>query len=257
MTLFKELYNYREMVYMLVRRDLQGRYQASVLGFLWTLISPLLQFAVYAFVFSVVLPSDIDKYYIYLFVAFIPWLFLASSVPAGSMCIVSQSNLVQKIYFPRIVLPISSTLTNFVTMLLSEIVVFVALLFSGVGLSIHVIALPIVMLVQLMFVLGIVLILSALTVYFRDLAHIMEIITMTWFYITPIVYPPKMLQDNFPLVLTLNPMAGIISSYRDILYYQQWPQFSSLTLAVLLGVATMVLGTVVFQRLQRGFAEEL
>lgn len=257
MDLLKELYTYREMIFMMVRRDLRGKYLASVLGFLWTFINPLLQFAVYAIIFSVVLPNDIDNYYIFLFVAYIPWFFLSTSIPVGSMCIMYQTNLVQKIYFPRIVLPISVTLTGFVNMLLSELVVFAVLILSGMGLSIHILALPIVMFVQLMFVLGIVLILSSLTVYFRDLAHIMEIVVMAWFYMTPIVYAPEMIKDNFPFVLALNPMAGIISSYRDILYYQRWPEFSALTLAVVFGVATMVFGTVIFQRLQRGFAEEL
>lgn len=257
MGLLKELYDYREMIVMLVRREIRGRYKGSVLGFLWTFLNPLLQFAVYAIVFSVVMPNNIDKYYIFLFVAFIPWFFLSTSIPVGSQCIMSQANLVQKIYFPRIVLPISVTLTGFVNMLLSELVVFAVLILSGVGLSRHILALPLVMLVQLMFVLGIVLILSSLTVYFRDLAHIMDIVVMAWFYMTPIVYAPEMIAEKFPLVLALNPMAGIISSYRDILYYQRWPQFDSLTLAVVSGVVTIVVGTVIFQRLQKGFAEEL
>lgn len=257
MSLFKELYNYREMIYMLVRRDLRGRYKGSVLGFLWTFVNPLLQFVVYAVVFSVLMRSDIEKFYVYLFVAFIPWFFLANAIPVGALCIQTQSNMVQKIYFPRIVLPLTITLTGFVNMLLSELVVFAVLICSGVGISIHVLALPLVMVVELMFVLGIVLIISALNVYFRDLAHIMDIITMAWFYATPIVYPPEMLTGTVPWLLIANPMAGIVASYRDILYYQRWPQFSSLTLAIVSGVVTVVLGTVIFQRLQRGFAEEL
>ena len=257
MSLFKELYNYREMVFMLVRRDLRGRYQASVLGFLWTFINPLLQLTVYAVVFAILLPSDIENYYIFLFVAFIPWHFLASSIPVGAMCIPSQANLVQKIYFPRIILPISVTLTGFTNMLLSELVVFAVLILSGMGLSIYLVALPVVMIVQLLFVMGFVLILSALTVYFRDLAHIMDIVMMAWFYSTPVVYAPEMIADKVPLMLTLNPMAGIISCYRDILYYQRFPQLSSLTTAIIFGLVTIVFGTFIFQRLQRGFAEEL
>lgn len=257
MELFKELYNYREMLYMLVRRDIRGKYKGSVLGFLWTFINPLLQFAVYAVVFSVLMRSDIEKFYVYLFVAFIPWFFFSNAIPVGSLCIQTQSNMVQKIYFPRIILPLSITLTGFVNMLLSELVVFAVLILSGIGISIHVLALPIVMVVELLFVLGIVLIISALNVYFRDLAHIMDIITMAWFYATPIVYPPEMIAGTFPFLLIVNPMSGIIASYRDILYYQRWPQFGSLTLAVVSGVVTVVLGTVIFQRLQRGFAEEL
>ena len=257
MQLFKELYNYREMIYMLVRREIRGRYKGSALGFLWTFINPLMQFAVYAVVFSVLMRTDIEKFYAYLFIGFIPWFFLSTSIPLGSICVQQQANLVQKIYFPRIILPLATTLTTFVNMLLSELVVFAVLVISGIGLSIHILALPVIMVVELMFVLGIVLIVSALNVYFRDLAHIMEIITMAWFYATPIVYPPEMVKDSFPWLLVLNPMSGIIASYRDILYYHRWPQFSSLTLAVVFGVATVILGTVIFQRLQRGFAEEL
>lgn len=257
MSLFKELYNYREMIYMLVRREIRGRYKGSVLGFLWTFINPLLQFAVYAIVFSILMPSNIDKFYAYLFIGFIPWFFLSTSIPVGALCIQTQASLVQKIYFPRIVLPLSATLTAFVNMLLSELVVFGVLICSGIGISIHVLALPLVMIVQLLFVLGIVLIISAINVYFRDLGHIMDIVTMAWFYATPIVYSPDMLVDKLPVLLVINPMAGIIGSYRDILYYQRWPQFSSLTVAIVAGVITVILGTVVFQRLQRGFAEEL
>ena len=257
MQLFKELYNYREMIYMLVRREIRGRYKGSALGFLWTFINPLLQFAVYAVVFSVLMRSNIDKFYAYLFIAFIPWFFFSTSIPVGAMCIQVQANMVQKIYFPRIILPLSATLTAFVNMLLSELVVFAVLIISGIGLSIHVLALPVIMVVEFLFVLGIVLIISALNVYFRDLAHIMDIVTMAWFYATPIVYPPEMVADIFPWLLVINPMAGIIAGYRDILYYQRWPQFDSLTLAVVFGIVTVILGTVIFQRLQRGFAEEL
>lgn len=257
MSLFKELYNYREMIYMLIHRDIRGRYKASVLGFLWTFINPLLQLTVYAVVFSVLLRSDIENYYIFLFVAFIPWHFFALSVPLGSNCIPAQVNLVQKIYFPRIILPISTVLGTFVNMLLSELVVFAVLIFSGIGLSIYIVALPVVMFVQLMFVMGVVLIISSVTVYFRDLAHIMDIVMMAWFYITPVVYAPEMIADRLPILLTLNPMAGIINCYRDILYYQRFPQLSSLTTAVIFGLITVIFGTIIFQRLQRRFAEEL
>ena len=132
MKLFRALYAYREMIWMLVRRELRGRYKGSALGFFWTFLNPLLQFAVYAVVFSILLPVDnIDKFYVYLFIAFVPWFFLATAIPVGATCIQSQSNLVQKIYFPRMVLPISTVVTGFVNMLLSEIVVFAVLLINS------------------------------------------------------------------------------------------------------------------------------
>lgn len=256
--LFKELFAYREMIVMLVRRELRGRYKGSVLGFLWTFLNPLLQFAVYAVVFSTIMRFDsIPKYYVYLFVAFIPWFFLSAAIPQGATCIQSQSNLVEKIYFPRMVLPISTVFTAFANMLLSELVVFAVLVFSGFGLSVYMLALPVVWFIQLLLVLGIVLIVSALTVYFRDLAHILDIAVMAWFYLTPVVYPPEAVPERLAFLLNLNPMTGIVDSYRKILYYRCWPDFSTMLLALAVGLAAVAVGAVVFQRLQRGFAEEM
>lgn len=257
MNLLKELYAYREMIYMLVRREIRGRYKGSILGFFWTFLNPLLQFIVYAIVFSTIMRMNIDQFYIYLFIAFVPWFFLATAIPQGAVCIQTQSNLVQKIYFPRMVLPISAVVTAFVNMLLSELVVFAVLLLSGFGVSFYIIALPVVWFIQFLFVLGIVLIVSAFTVYIRDLAHIMDIVVMAWFYATPIVYPPEMLPAQFKFLMYANPMYGIVEAYRAILYYKCWPDFSTMTLALALGVATILLGGIIFQRLQRGFAEEL
>lgn len=257
MKLFKELYDYREMIYMLVRRDLRGRYKGSILGFFWTFLNPLLQIMVYGVVFSTIMRVDIDQFYIYLFVGFVPWFMLTSAITQGAVCIESQSNLVEKIYFPRMVLPISTVMTCFVNMLLSELVVFAVLILSGHGLTGYIIALPPIMLIQLIFVLGIVLIVSACTVYVRDLAHILEIVTMAWFYATPIVYTPDMLPEQFKFLLYANPMSGIIDCYRQVLYYKQWPDLSMTTLALLVGVVTVCVGGIIFQHLQKGFAEEL
>ena len=257
MNIFRELYEYREMIYMLVQREIRGRYKGSALGFFWTFLNPLLQFVVYAVVFSTIMRVDIDQFYIYLFVAFIPWFFLATAIPQGATCILGQSNLVEKIYFPRMVIPISTVLTGFVNMLLSEVVVLLVLLVSGFGISYHIAALPIVMMIQLLFLMGIVLVISALTVYFRDLAHILDIVVMGWFYATPIVYPPDMVPQNLQFLLYLNPMSGIIKCYRQILYYKCWPDFSSMVLALIVGAVMLLVGIFVFQKFQRGFAEEM
>lgn len=257
MKLLKELYAYREMIIMLVRRDLRGRYKGSVLGFLWTFINPLLQFAVYTVVFSVLLRTNIDKFYVYLFVAFIPWFFTSTAIPQAATVIQAQSNLVQKIYFPRMVLPLSTVLTAFTNMLLSELVVFAVLVVTGFGLSIYLLALPVIMVVQFLLVFGISLIVSALTVYVRDLAHILDIIIMAWFYATPIVYPPEIIPEKLSFILYVNPMAGIVDCYRKALYYRCWPDFSTLLLALAIGCVLVAVGVVIFQRLQRGFAEEL
>ena len=257
MRLIKELYDYREMIYMMVRRDLRSRYKGSILGFFWTFLNPLLQIMVYGVVFSTIMRVDIEDFYIYLFVGFVPWFMLSSAVNQGAICIQSQSNLVEKIYFPRMVLPLSTVLTCFVNMLFSELVVFAVLLLSGFGLSGYIIALPPIMLIQLLFVFGIVLVVSACTVYVRDLAHILEIVTMAWFYATPICYTPEMLPEEFRFLLYANPMSGIVDCYRQALYYKEWPDLSMAMLALSIGVVTVFAGGVIFQHLQKGFAEEL
>lgn len=165
MQTIKELYNYREMIFSLVKRDLRGRYKGSALGFLWTFLNPLLQLGVYTVVFSLIMRSDIDKYYLHLFVALIPWLFFGTCLSGGASCIWSQQNMVKKIYFPREVIPLSYTISQFVNMLLSFIVIFVVLFISGHGINVKAISyLPLIMIIEFLLAMGITFIVSAVTV---------------------------------------------------------------------------------------------
>lgn len=258
MKTIKEIYAYREMIISLVKKDLRGRYKGSVLGFLWTFINPLLQLAVYTLVFSVILRSDIDKYYLFLFVALIPWMFFSSSLTSGASCILAQKDMVKKIYFPRQVLPIAHVTTCFVNMLLSFIVIFAVILASGVGINFRAICyLPIIMIVEYILALGFTLLTSALTVYLRDLEYVLGIITMAWQFLTPIMYSIDIVPQNVMTIFLANPMTPVIIAYRDILYYKQIPQINTLLHAFLLGISILIIGNIVFNKLQRHFAEEL
>lgn len=254
----KELYAYRQMIVGLVRMDLRGRYKGSVLGFLWTFINPLLQLLVYTLVFSIIMKNGIEKYYIYLFVCLVPWLFFSSSVTEGATCITRYKEMVSKIYFPREVLPISVVTSGFVNMLFCFIVIFAVLLISGFGINpIAVLYLPIIMIVEYILSLGFAMITAGLTVYFRDLAYILGIITMAWMYVTPIFYSVDMVPEKFQWAIKVNPMTSVIEAYREILYYKQIPDLSNLGLALGIGVLILVIGILVFHRLQKGFAEEM
>lgn len=258
MKVLKEILDYREMIFSLVRRDLRGRYKASVLGFLWTFINPLLQLFVYTMVFSVILRSGIDKFYLYVFVALVPWIFFSASLTSGAMSVVASKDMVEKIYFPREVLPISYVTSAFVNMLFSFLVIFAVLVLSGVGVNfVALLYLPVIMAVEYILALGGALLTSALTVYFRDLEYILSIVTMAWMYLTPIVYSIDMVPDSLMPIFNLNPMTPIIVAYRDILYYKQIPQLSTLLQGFFLGMLVMIIGLVVFRKLQKGFAEEL
>lgn len=254
----KELYAYRQMIFSLVKKDLRGRYKGSVLGFLWTFINPLFQLIVYTVVFSFILKTNIERYYLYLFVGLIPWIFFSSSITVGAASVVAQKDLIKKIYFPRMVIPISYVTSCFVNMLLCFIVIFAVIIFSGVGVNfLALLTLPVIMAVEYLLALGMALLASAVTVYFRDLEHILGIISMAWMYMTPIMYDKAIVPERLLPVFNLNPMTHVIECYRDVLYHKQIPDLTSLLSAAGLGILFLFIGCIVFSKLQKHFAEEL
>lgn len=258
MKLLKELWEYREMIISLTKRDLKSRYKGSVLGFFWMFLNPLLQLGVYTIVFSTIMRMGIEKFYLFMFVALVPWLFFSSCLSSGPSVIFSQQDMVKKIYFPREVLPLSFTISQFVNMLLSFIVIFAVVLISGV--TINLVAwlyLPLIMIIEFVLGLGITYLVSALSVYFRDLQYIMGIISMAWMYLTPVIYPVEMVPEQFIKLFYLNPMTAITIAYRDILYYGRIPEIGTLLNAVIMGILVLIIGQFVFSKLQRHFVEEL
>lgn len=253
----RELWSYREMIIMLVRRELRGRYKGSVLGFFWTFLNPLLQLAVYTAVFSVILRNDIERYYLFLFVALIPWIFMATSVQGGATSVLAQKSMVTKIYFPRQVLPISWVTTCFINMLLSFcIVIPVAALSNGLSLRALPYLIPTVI-IEYVLALGIALLVSGITVYFRDLEHILSICVMGWQFLSPIMYPAEWVPEQYQTLFHLNPMTAVIISYRNILYYKIPPDLSTMLNALVMGLVFLIAGWALFEHLQRHFAEEL
>lgn len=258
MKLLKELYAYREMIFSLVRRDLKGRYKGSVLGFLWTFLNPLLQLCVYTLVFSVIMRNDIEAYYLFLFVALIPWIFFSTCLSGGASCILAQQDMVKKIYFPREVLPVSFVTSQFINMVFSFIVVFAVILISGRGINLLALAcLPIIMIVEYILALGFTMICSAVTVYVRDLEYILVIVSMAWQYLSPVLYPVEWVPDTLRGIFYLNPMAPVIIAYRDILYYKQVPELGTLIHAAIFGIVLLAVGIVVFDKLKKRFVENL
>lgn len=251
-----EIFNYRGMISSLVKRDLKGRYKGSVLGFFWTFLNPLLQLGVYTLVFSVIMRNGISDYYLYLFVALIPWLYFSTCVSGGCNCVLSNAALVGKIYFPREVLPIAYTVSQLVNMILSFLVVFAVLIASGKGINLEAILyLPIIIFVETFLSLGVTFLFSAICVFFRDLIYLLGIISMVWQFVTPVMYGIDMVPEEMHGVFMLNPMTAIIVAYRDILYYKKIPEVSTLLNAFVFGVCTLIVGVIVFEKAQKHFAE--
>lgn len=258
MKVIKDIYEYREMIANLVKQDLRSRYQGSVLGFLWTFLNPLLQLIVYTLVFSNIMRSGIENYAIFLFVALIPWMFFSSSITGGASCMIERKELIKKIYFPRRVLCISYVTSAFVNMLLSFAVVFAVLIFTGYGIVIELLFyLPFLMLTEYLLALGIGLICSAVTVYFRDLQYILGIVCMAWMYVTPIMYAEKMVPEKYMPLFRLNPMTQIIGGYRCVLYEKIPPDLIAVGSVFVFDLLLLLIGNAVFGKLEKHFAEEL
>ena len=246
------------MIGSLVRRDLRGKYKGSVLGFLWTFINPLCQMIVYTIVFSVIVRNDLNKFYVYMIVGMVPWLFFDTSLRQGSGCVRYQGDMIKKIYFPREVLPLSCVTSNFVNMLFCFIIVFAVLIISGVGFSIKaLIFLPLIMAIEYLLTLGFALIVSAGTVFFKDLEHITTVILMAWIYGTPIMYSLKIVPENIKWIFLANPMTSIIEAYHNILYWKIVPDVKDIVYALIFGTVMVIIGEFVFAKLDDNFAEEL
>lgn len=253
----RDLFEYRQMIFNLVTRDLKGRYRNSLIGFFWTFLNPLLQLLIYTFAFSIVMPIGIDNYYMHLFVALVPWIFFSSCMTGGSRAVIDQQDMVKKIYFPRMVLPISYTTSQFVNMFLSFIVVLGVLIISGIGINLRVIIyLPFIMIIQYIFTLGITLICSSISVYYRDLEQIFGIVSVGLMYASPIVYSIDSVPEQFRSIIESVPMTTIIVAYRDILYYKQEPNVDNLIFLLMVSIVVFMIGWMVFDKLQRRFVEE-
>jgi ABC-type polysaccharide/polyol phosphate export permease len=212
---------------------------------------------VYAVVFPFILRVQEENYLIFLIVGIIPWTFFTNIINYGVTAVLRNANIIKKVYFPREILPISVVTSGLVNFLISCFIILIFVLISGVGLSWHLLLLPIVILVQYVFSLGLVFILSAIEVYIRDVEYIMNFVVMMLFYVTPIVYSISLIPNKYQWILYLNPMTTIINSYRDIFYYHQVPNLLSLLIVGAFSVIFSIIGYSIFKKLERGFAEEV
>lgn len=253
----KEIYQYRHMLKTLVKQDINGRYKGSFFGFLWTLLNPLLMLFVYSLVFQFVFRTGIEHYSIYLFICLMPWNAFANTIAIGTVCVSNNGSILKKVYFPREILPLAVVISNTIQYFFSAVIIFIALLVSGVGISWYALFLPLIVLIQAIFTLGLTLILSALNVYVRDVQYIMNPIMMIWMYACPILYSISMIPEKFLKIYKLNPMVTIMQGYQSILYEKTLPNFAHLGIIAIGSVVLVIVGYLVFNRLQRRFAEEV
>ena len=258
MKVFKELYQYREFLYTNVKKDIRGKYKASFLGVLWSFINPLLQVVVYAIVFPYIMRVQTDNYLVFLICGIIPWTWFTMSLSLGTTCITNNGNLIKKVYFPREILPISTVTSGMVNFLISCIIIILFAIFGGIGVSWHIVFLPLVVLVQYIFSLSFSLLLSAFNVYVKDVEYMVTFILNLMFYVTPILYTADMFAGSkFSFIFKLNPMTYFVESYRNIFYVHTIPGIKSLLGLLLIGIVFLTICYYIFKKLSKRFAEEI
>jgi len=258
----KTLFSYRELLFSLTKKELKVKYRGSALGFFWSLLNPILTMLVYSFVFSI-LRGGIEEFAIFLICALLPFNFLSNSVNYGASSIIGNSNLVNKIYFPREIIPLSIVLSNLINFFFELTAIFIVLGIMGYKFYMFLYLLPVLIFVQFFLVVGMTLLVSALNVFFRDLQHLITIIMMVWFFGTPIIYPLSMVPEKYQFIMKINPMTIYAAYYRNIFYYVKYPEGAGFPDALetlgALGITLLIffIGYYVFKRLEPRFAEEI
>lgn len=257
MNLLKNLYNYRELLKSNVKKEIRGKYKGSFLGVLWSFINPLLQVLVYAIVFPYIMRVKTPNYLQFLIVGVIPWTFFTTVINQGMITVRMNAGIIKKVYFPREILPISVALSGLVNFFISSIIILLFCIGGGVGISWHLILLPLIAIAQFFLSLGLILALSAINIYIKDTEYIVAFFLNMLFYATPILYPATLFPKRLGWIMNLNPMAGIINMYRDVFIYHQIPAFQTIWYVAGISALVFILGLIAFRKLEKGFAEEL
>jgi ABC-2 type transport system permease protein len=251
------VWQYRELLRNLVLKDLRLKYRSSVLGFLWSLLTPLAMILVYSLAFKYILRIQLENFTLFLFTGILPWTFFSATAMGSTLALVSNAGLVKQIYFPLEILVLATVFFNLVQFLLALAVFFPILIFLQAKLSWILLAYPAVLLLEVTFTVGVALLLSAVTVFYQDVKHVTEVVLMVLFWITPVLYHLSMVPEPGQTLFKLNPLTAYITAYQDIVYWGRSPSTESWALGSLAAVCMLALGGWVFRRCRRSLGEEL
>jgi lipopolysaccharide transport system permease protein len=255
----REIWAYRDLVWNLVLRDLKARYKSSVLGYLWSLVNPLLMMTVFYVLFHYLLKSPIPNFPVFIIVGLLAWNYCVTSVSGAVVSVTGQSALIKKIYFPREAIPIALVIANLINYLLALPAMFGIMIVLNAHPEPVALLFPLIVLIQTIFLLGMALFFSSLNVFFRDTQVIMDVLLTAWFFLTPVFYRLEDIADarQARLVRWLNPMASLIDFYRDIFYRGGLPGWDAIVRTLVTALLVLVVGYLFFLRLSPRFGEEV
>lgn len=252
----REIWAYRELFFVLTQRDIKVRYKQTVLGVVWAVLQPLLTMLIFTVIFGSLarIPSDGHPYAIFVFAALLPWTFFANAVSTSSLSLVNAANMVSKVYFPRIIIPLSSIGAGLIDFVISTLVLFGLMLWFDVTWSASLLFIPLLLLAVVFTALGVGVLLSALTVAYRDFRFVVPFLVQIWMYATPVVYPASLVPEKWQWILFLNPMAGVIEAFRSV-FLGSPLDLSSVAVSFLVALLMLIWGMAYFERVERRFAD--
>ncbi len=244
---FRDLFTYRFVLYNLISTNLRARYRRSTIGFLWTLINPLFTMTILAVVFSTIYKLPFADFGVYIFSGLLPWNLILNSILNGSMSLIAAEGYLKKVYVPKIIFPIATVGVEAANFLFSLVSLFLLAVFLGARASWGLLFLPLALILTLLFILGIILVVSIITVYFRDLFHILQIVFVGLFYLVPIVYKKEFFGSNLLIVLQLNPFFYFIQLFQQSIYEAKIPDASLWLTCSILMIVSLTVGLLVFK----------
>jgi lipopolysaccharide transport system permease protein len=253
---FGDLWKYRELLYFLIWREIKVRYKQTILGFAWAILQPLFMMIVFTLFFGNLakIPSEGIPYPLFNYAALLPWILFAEGVSRSSMSMVSNVNLIQKVYCPRLVMPLSGTLSPLVDFAIASTILIGLMFYFGYSLTIKVLLLPAFVLLALMTSLGVGLWLSAINVKYRDVRYAVPFLTQLWLFASPVVYSSSLLPERFQALYGLNPMAGVIEGFRWALLGTEPPGYL-IAISVIIVMVILISGAFYFRREEKTFAD--
>ena len=253
---WRELWAYRELLSVLTMRDIKVRYKQTVLGAAWAVIRPFLTMVIFSVVFGQLanMPSDGYPYPVFVYAALLPWTFFAGAISTSGQSLIGSSNLVSKVYFPRLIIPLSSVGAGLIDLLISTGILLLLMLWYGVGWTWHLLAVPLLLLAVVFAALGVGTLLSALTVSYRDFTHLTPFLVQIWMYVTPVIFPVTLVPERWQWLLYLNPMTGLVEGFRSAFLGKPFDP-AGLGISCLITIALLIVGVMYFEKVERRFAD--
>src|SRR5579885_3844143 len=248
--LLRDTYRYRELIWALALKELKIRYKRSFLGFLWALLNPLLLMLVLTVVFSKILQANIPHYAVFMLCVLLPWTFFAQSLAYGAESLVGNGELIKKVRVPKAVFPVAAVVSNMINLILSFIPLLLIVPASGMSFFWTWLYLPVPLLALTIFTLGAAFFFATANVYYRDIAHILQVVLNVWFYVTPIIYAINIFPPKYQWIFKLNPVIFVLNGFRLSVYYGKLPSFQSVFASFVCAFVALSIGFAIFRKYQ-------